>query len=69
MLVYKVKAYNSGCEYIAKKIDDAIEVIADNLQDDLSYKPMAGDASKQYHIEVEEMTEEEFNDLPKFDGF
>ncbi len=66
MKVYKVCSDGSWCAF--KTIDAAIDLLATEIEAEVnSMDP--GEETRDYHIEVDEMTEEELSNLPEFDGF
>lgn len=67
MIVYTVKCDGCGCSF--KDLDQAVDFIADELENTFDEKSQVGNVSREYRIEIEEMTEEEFAALPEFNGF
>ncbi|WP_373325654.1 hypothetical protein [Sporomusa paucivorans] len=66
MIVYKVTSDGTWCAL--KTIDQAVEMVAIEMEAALdSMEP--GDETPSFKIVVDEMTEEEFENLPEFDGF
>lgn len=67
MLVYKVTVDGVSCIY--DSLDNAVDMVNEDMKNELSHNAKKGDCTNQYYIEVDEMTEEEYKNLPEFDGF
>ena len=68
MKVYKVIADGNGnwCAY--SKLDDALDSISFDLEHDIEGLEI-GEETMSFHIEVGEMTQEEYDELPEFGGW
>jgi hypothetical protein len=66
MKVYKVTQDGEWCAYA--KLDDAFQHLVDELESTIC-DLVVGQRTPDIHIEVDEMTEEEYASLPEFDGF
>ena len=66
MKVYKVIQNGDWCAYATP--DDAFQRLITELESGLDDLEI-GQRTPDIHIVVDEMTEEEYNNLPAFDGF
>lgn len=66
MKVYKVHCNGIWCAH--ETLDQAIDFLKTNIETEAA-NLLSGEETYDYHIEVDEMAEEEFAALPDFDGY
>ena len=66
MKIFKVLCDGNWCAF--SKLSDALELICTEVEASVDSLEV-GDCSYSFSVEVDEMTQKEFDELPEFEGF